>query len=128
MANAQELPPKRTGLESKSREELEALWDKAENTGYAGGFAQGHIADALTSLAQREVLASLANPSLDEQSATANAPTPPEEEKEGNLPGAGLPFKDEFGRVQNLNTLKIRQDGLAAHRKKYPGLTKKPKN
>ena len=111
---------RRIGLEGKTREELEALWDKADDnpSNRADGYTQNQITQALEKLSQRELF-SVVPASSDTAPAESSA-------EEDVLPGAGLPFKDERGRVQNFNVLRIRREGLAALRAKYPDMD--PKN
>ncbi len=103
MAPRSEIGPRPTGLESKTRAELEALWDQADNSsvGRAEGFLQGQISEAIDHLNNREALSGQSIP-------------------DGPLPASDLPFKDRQGRIQNFNILKMRQEALAAIRAKHP--------
>ncbi len=103
MAFTPEAQPKPTGLESKTREELEALWDKADDSpaGSAGGFTQGQISEALSRLNHKEALSG------------ENVPDSP-------LPTSNLPFKDSRGRIINYNILRMRREAVAAIRAKHP--------
>lgn len=106
MARKPEFAPQLTGLESKNRQELEALWEKADNTpgGIADGFSQGQIAQALDKLNHREALIS---------------------DTVEPVPASDLPYKDRLGRVQNVNILRMRKEAAAAIRAKYPETFKK---
>ncbi len=103
MAFRPEAQPKPTGLESKTREELEALWDKADDSpaGSADGYTQGQISEALSRLNHKEALNG------------ANIPDSP-------LPSSNLPFKDGQGRIINYNILRMRREAVAAIRAKHP--------
>lgn len=98
-----EVTPKPTGLESKSRAELEALWDKADDSpaGSADGYTQGQISEALSRLNHKEALSG------------ANVPESP-------LPASNLPFKDGRGNIINFNILRMRREAAAAIRAKHP--------
>lgn len=105
-----EVTPKPTGLESKSRAELEALWEAADNSniGIAGGYSTGQISEALNRLNHKEALSGLADPDIP-------------------LPSSDLPFKDSRGKIINANVLRIRRDALADLRAKYPELNPESK-
>jgi len=108
MEQRSEAGLKPTGIESKSREELEALWDTADesNVGRAGGFTQGQISEALDKLNHREALRNGLEP-------------------DQTLPASSLPFKDRQGRIQNFNILRMRKEAVVEMRAKYPELTEK---
>lgn len=103
MTQRPEAGPTPTGLDSKSREELEALWDQADDSsvGRAGGFTQGEIAGALDRLNHRQAFTEGLAPGQ-------------------SLPASDLPFKDRNGNIQNFNILRMRKAAVAAIRARHP--------
>lgn len=103
MAQRPEIGPRPTGLESKNREELEALWEEADNSsvGRARGFTQGQISEAIDRLNHREAFQNGLEP-------------------DQTLPASDLPFKDRLGNIQNFTILKMRREAAAAIRAKHP--------
>lgn len=103
MAFRPEVTPKPTGLETKSRQELETLWEAADNSniGIAGGYSTGQISEALNRLNHQEALSGLADPDVP-------------------LPSSDLPYKDSKGRIINYTIHRMRREAAAAIRAKHP--------